>query len=305
MGKITKASMLFSAAGLLAGASLFSAAPASAAPPIAYPFVSNNGNQDLYLVNPDGSGKVLLYSPGKVAIFFVDMNPAANQLAVVDKSLSSGFKIISFNSAGVRQSVTPVSDPCTISGIDFHPTDSSLLVAEYCPSQDMLQVRRWTSAGFDSAPVVTFGSGQNQAIGHVRWLGDGSGFLINYLYSDGTGLHRRIDRYMIGNLGSPVTVTSIPSSANADFDTARCTQTSSGPCWAFAYDEGNGRIHKVHFDSMSAYEDSVQAGSTPHFSPDNSQLLYRLQNKPNFLLKVDNFSLVAKGNVGPGIDWRQ
>jgi hypothetical protein len=266
--------------------------------------VSNNGSQDLYLVNPDGSGKVLLYSPGKVGIYFVDMNPAANQLAVVDTNLSGGFKIINYSSAGVRQSITPVSDSCTISGLDFHPTDGSLLVAEYCPSQDMLQIRRWTSAGFDASPVVTFGSGQNQAIGHVRWLGDGSGFLVNYLYSDGATLHRRIDRYMLGMLGSPVTVTSLPSSANGDFDTARCGGTSVGPCWALAYDDGAGHIHRVHFDSMSAYDDGSQAGATPHFSPNNSQLLYRLQSRPNFLLKIDSFSLVAKGNVGPGIDWR-
>jgi hypothetical protein len=289
---------------LLAGASLgLAVIPAHAAPPIAYPLVSSNGNQDLYLVNPDGSGKVLLYSAGKVGIGMLDMNAAANQLAIVETGFK-GFKIINYSSAGVRQSINPVSDTCTISGIDFHPTDGSLLVGEYCSSEDMLQIRRWTSAGFDAAPMVTFGSGQNQAIGHVRWLGDGSGFLVNYLYSDGTTLHRRIDRYMMGTLGAPVTVTSVPPSANADFDTARCGGTTTGPCWALAYDDGTGHIHRLHFDSMGAMEDSVQTGSTPHFSPSNSQLLYRLQSRPNFLLKVDDFSLVAKGNVGPGIDWR-
>src|SRR5437763_48983 len=120
MGRITAVSMSIAAAALSA-ASLATATPAIAAPPIAYPFVNSSGTQDRYLVNSDGSGKVLLYSPGKVSIRMVDMNPAANQLAIVESDFG-GFKIINYSSAGVRQSVTPVSDECTISGIDFHPT---------------------------------------------------------------------------------------------------------------------------------------------------------------------------------------
>ncbi|HVU30899.1 MAG TPA: hypothetical protein VHE36_10920, partial [Sphingomicrobium sp.] len=60
---------------------------------------------------------------------------------------------------------------------------------------------------------------------------------------------------------------------------------------------------KLHFDSMSTIEDWVKPGATPHFSPDNSQTLYRLQVKTNMLLKVDDFSVVSKGDVG-AIDWR-
>jgi hypothetical protein len=55
---------------------------------------------------------------------------------------------------------------------------------------------------------------------------------------------------------------------------------------------------------MSTYDDGAQAGSTAHYSPNNSQLLYRLQSKTNWLLKVDSTALVSKGTVGPGIDWR-
>jgi hypothetical protein len=238
----------------------------------------------------------LLYSTAaKVGLGYLDMNPLVNQIAVIE-SRSTGFKVINYNSAGVRQSVVAVNDGCGTGGLDFNPIDGSLLVQEYCASQDMIQIRRWTSAGFDTAPLVTFGSGQNQAVGQVRWLGDGTGFLVNYLYSDGTALHRRLDRYMMGNLGAP-------SGANADFDTARCGTGSSGPCWALAYDDGTGHIHKLHFDSMGATEDSVLAGGSPHFSPSNGQLVYRLQSKTNWLLKVDSNTLVSKGDVGSGIDW--
>lgn len=296
MGMITTASKIFCASAL------FAAGSAYAAPPIAYAFTNGKG-MDLNLINPDGTGKVLLYSTAaRVGLGYLDMNPVANQIAVIE-SRSTGFKVINYNSAGVLQSLVAVNDGCGTAGLDFHPTDGSLLVQEYCASQDMIQIRRWTSAGFDTAPLVTFGSGQNQAVGQVRWLGDGSGFLVNYMYSDGTAIHRRLDRYMIGNLGAPVTVTSLPSGANADFDTARCGAGSTGPCWALAYDDGTGHIHKLHFDSMGATEDSVLAGASPHFSPSNGQLVYRLQSKTNWLLKVDSNTLVSKGDVAAGIDW--
>ena len=116
--------------------------------------------------------------------------------------------------------------------------------------------------------------------------------------------HRRIDRYMLSNLGARVTVAPLPASANADFDTARCAGPSIVSCWALAYDDGTGHIHKLHFSSMGYADDGTQAGATPHYSPDNSQLLYRLQSKTNFLLKVDSFSIISRGTVKSGVDWR-
>jgi hypothetical protein len=289
---------------LVASASLALAiSPAHAAPPIAYGLV-NGTKMDLYLTNPNASGKVLLYSTDKkVNIGMVDMDPSANRLALVQSDFS-GFKVIDYSSAGVRTNVTSVSDACQIHGIDFHPTDGSLLLSESCTGQGIVQVRRWTQSGFDSAPLATFGSPQLNGVGHVRWLGDGSGFLVGYLHDNGDGsLTRRIDRYMLNALSSPVTVIELATNPLYDFDTARCTGSFTGPCWALVYDDGNGKIHKLHFDSMSTIEDWVKPGATPHFSPDNSQTLYRLQVKTNMLLKVDDFSVVSKGDVG-AIDWR-
>lgn len=292
-------------AALLVGASLaLAAAPAQAAPPIAYGLV-NGTKMDLYLTNPDGSGKVLLYStPNKVNIGMVDIDPSANRLALVESDFK-GFKVIDYTSAGVRTNIASVSDACQINGIDFHPTNGSLLVSETCATGDFSQVRQWTQSGFDSAPLVTFGSTQIEGPGHVRWLGDGSGFVIGFLHDNGGGsLSRRYDRYMLNALSAPVTVIEVSTNPFYDFDTARCTGSSAGPCWALIYDDGNGKIHKLHFDSMSTIEDWVKPGAAPHFSSDNSQTVYRLQVKTNMLLKVDDFSVVSKGDVGPGIDWR-
>ena len=291
-------------ASLGAGASLLlAAAPADAAPPIAYTMANNTKSVDLYLVNPDGSGKIKLYTTAKgTNVRLLDMNPIANQLAITESSSQHIVKIINYDSAGVVGSITTLNDPCLISGIDFHPTNGSLLVSHWCQATDTLEVRQWSNGAFDSQPLATFGTSSN-AIGQVHWLGDGSGFLIFFAHPEGTTQQRQIDRYMIGTTSAPVTVVVLPRSAIGEFDTARCTASSTGSCWAMAYDDGAGHVHKVHFDAMSTTEDSVQAGSSPHYSPDNSQLLYRLQTHLGYLLKVDNFALVSKGTVYAPIDW--
>ena len=134
----------------------------------------------------------------------------------------------------------------------------------------------------------------------MRWLGDGSGFVIAFLHDNGGGsVSRRYDRYMLNALSAPVTVIAVSTNPFFDFDTARCAGSFTGPCWALMYDDGTGKIHKLHFDSMSTTEDWVKAGETPHFSPNNSQTLYCLQIRPNMLLKIDNFSVVPlKASTG-------
>lgn len=291
--------------GLFASASLaFAIVPAFAAPPIAYTMANNTKSVDLFLVNPDGTGKVRLYTTAKGgSIHLLDMNPIANQLAIVESTSQHVVKVINYSAAGVAGTITTFNDPCFISGIDFHPTNGSLLVSHWCPTTDTLEVRQWSNGAFDSQPLATFGSGQTNAIGQAHWLGDGSGFLIFFAHPEGTGQQRQIDRYMLGTSSAPVTVVVLPRSAVGEFDTARCTASSTGPCWAMVYDDGANQVHKVHFDAMSTTEDSVQAGASPHYSPNNSQLLYRLQTHAGYYLKVDNFTLVSKAAVYAPLDW--
>jgi len=279
------------------------ATPVRAAPPIAYTIANNTKSVDLFLVNPDGTGRVRLYTTAKGAsIHLLDMNPIANQVAIVETD-QHVVKLINYSAAGVAGTITTFNDPCFISGIDFHPTNGSLLVSHWCPTTDTLEVRQWSNGAFDSQPLATFGSGQTNAIGQAHWLGDGSGFLIFTAHAAGTTQQRQIDWYTNGLSSAPVTVVVLPRSAVGEFDTARCTSSSTGPCSAMIYDDGAGQIHKVHFDAMSTIEDSVQAGSSPHFSPNNAQLLYRLQTHAGYYLKVDNFTLVSKAAVYAPLDW--
>jgi len=285
---------------LLASASLAFPAMAAAAPPIAYTNAAGS-NVDLYLINPNGSGKVLLYSsPNKSNIGIVDMDPASNRL-VITESASKGFKIITYNAAGVRQSVTAVNpDNCFVQGIDFHPTDGSLIVSRYCQATNVIEVRRWTSAGYDAAALFNAGDPQTSAISVVRWLGDGSSFLL-YYGNVTTGGH--IQRHSLSNPSAPVDVWCNPDYTKGfqTFDVARCS--ASVDCSKLvATDRLN--LYEIDFDDFGGSDPVLlRAGNDGHYSPDNSQMLYLLPARSGQQLMVDSTTLVSKLSTGPK-DWR-
>src|SRR5689334_6433205 len=189
MGLFIRASILCSAAAAIAVAS-----PALAVvggPPIAYALGSGQ-TQSVYLANPDGSGTVKLYTSGsKVGIVQIDIRPGGNQMAIIEQSSASlgALKIINYSDAGVRQSVTTVDSGagCYVNGVDYHPTNGSLLVSRHCPPsiEDAL---RYADGAFDSTPLV---SRTNMFGGKVRWINDGSGFL--WAVNDESGTGGRID----------------------------------------------------------------------------------------------------------------
>jgi len=296
MGSATLISRL-----LIASASLTFSTLATAAPTIAYTN-STGGNADLYLINPDGSGKVLLYSsPNRSNIGLIDMDPKSNRLVITEGG-SKGFKLITYNDAGVRQTVTPVNpDGCFIEGIDFHPTDGSLIVGRYCQATSVLEVRRWTSAGYDSAPLFNAGDPQTNAISTVRWLGDGTGFFLQY-GNVSTGFH--IQRHSLNNPSAPVDVYLNPDYTKGfgTFDVARCAP--SVDCSKLvASDQQN--LYEIHFDDFGGSAPVLlRAGTDGHYSPNNSQMLYRVPAAKNGQqLMIDSAVLVSKVSAGAK-DWR-
>ncbi len=284
----------------LASAVLAFPLAASAAPTIAYTN-STGGNADLYLINPNGIGKVLLYSsPNKSNIGLVDMDPTANRL-VITESGSKGFKIIAYNDAGVRQSVTSVNpDDCFVQGIDFHPTDGSLIVSRYCQASSVLEVRRYTSGGYDTSALFNAGDPQTNAIDTVRWLGDGSGFLLKY-GSVATGGH--IQRHSLTNPSAPVDVWFNPDFTKGyqTFDVARCAPSVA--CSKLVASDGQN-LFQIDFDSSGGSAPVLlRVGVDGHYSPNNSQLLYRIPAKGGQQLMIDSATLVSKVSAGAK-DWR-
>lgn len=285
---------------LIVYASFAAPSVATAAPSIAYTNATGS-NTDLYLINPDGSGKVLLYSsPNRSNIGLVDMDPKSNRL-VITESASKGFKIIQYNDAGVRQSVTPVNpDGCFIEGIDFHPTDGSLIVSRYCQAAGVLEVRRYTAAGYDTNALFNAGDPQNNAISGVRWLGDGTGFVLMYGNVQ-TGSH--IQRHSLGNPSAPVDLWHNPdfSKGYQTFDVARCAPLAD--CSKIVVSD-NLKIYQISYDDTGGSTPTyLRDGSDGHYSPDNSRMLYRISAKTGQQLMIDSSVLVSKVTSGAK-DWR-
>jgi len=308
MGKITKASMLFCASALFAAGSPAGAVPGG--PPIAYA-VNSGSTSDVYLSNADGSGKVKVYSTSsKHNLWQIDMRAGGNQLALVENvnppSIYGTIKIISYSDTGVVSNVTSV-DPgnCQVLGIDYHPTDGSLLVSRYCNQASIIEVRRLVNGVYDGSPIITLNNDGNSAAGYVRWLGDGSGFLWSFgTVSGGAG----IQRHMLSNPYAPVTVYHTGSlSLPSWFDVARCAGALDSSCSKILVTTREGVLHLVTFDSFGGTDQGVlhsPNATDGHYSPDNSRILWRYQTHSGYQLMIDASVFLSKGGTGVK-DWRQ
>ena len=230
----------------------------------------------------------------------IDIDPTSNRLVITESS-SKGLKLITYNDAGVRQSVTSVNpDGCFVQGIDFHPTDGSLLVSRYCQATSVLEVRRYTSAGYDSSALYNAGDPQTDAIGTVRWIGDGSGFLLQHGNVSSGG---HIQRHNLSNPSAPVDVwfNSDFTKGYQSFDVARCP--SSIDCTKLVASDGQN-LYEVNFDDFGGSAPVLlRAGNDGHYSPNNSQILYRIAAKSGQQLMIDSTTLVSKISAGAK-DWR-
>jgi hypothetical protein len=290
-------------ATLAASGALALAGPAGAAvtggPPIAYTVV-NGTSSIVYLTNGVGSSPIKLYTgSSRTNIDQVDMRPGGHELAVQEGSAAQNvIKIITYNDSGVSTGVSTLpGDGCTPTGFDYHPSgDGSLIVARYCGSAQELEVRRFVNGAYEASPIVTLGTGATNAMGDVRWLADGAGFLLAYSNST-TG--PRIQRHMLSNPTAPVTVWSGAGDLPHWFDVAHCAG-----CTKLLYTDASWNLHEVTFDDFGGTDHGViMAGADGHYSP-SGQILYRVSNKTSQQLKIDSQVLVSKGTFG-GKDWRQ
>jgi hypothetical protein len=310
MGKITKALMLLSAGALIATAS--PAAAVTGGPPIAY--VINIGKTfDVYLGNSDGTGKVKVYSTTtKHSLWQIDVRPGGNQLALVENvnppSILGTIKIISYSDAGVVSNVTSIapSDNCQVLGIDYHPTKGSLLVSRYCNKATVIEARSIVNSIYESTPIFSTSNDGNSAAGYIRWLGDGSGFLLSFgHYPDGAG----VNRHTLSNPYAPVTVYKTGSlSLPTWFDVARCSGGAlDASCSKMLVTAPSGVLHLVTFDDFGGTDQGALYGANStdgHYSPDNNHILWRQQDRQGYHLMIDNTVFLAKGPTGVK-DWRQ
>jgi hypothetical protein len=281
------------------------AAPAGAAgPPIAYGKLSGT-SYDLYLTNPNGTGTIKLYSgPAKNALN-VDMNPVVsggvNELAVVE-SRSTGFKIIRYSDAGVKQPIQTFDVGCYVDSMDYHPSDGSLLIIRRCNNPQLIEIRVWANGAY--GPAITSTDGMNDFYSSARWLGDGSGFLVKYgSVGNGVEVQRR-------NMSNPNAFTTVWSNSNLSalpwLETARCAGALDSSCMKFIY-ENNLQIREATFTDTGPGSETVLVpiGNLGRYSPDNSRVLYRVEVKGGHALNISNptQTLAPKATYN-GWDWR-
>jgi hypothetical protein len=284
------------------------AAPAEAAgPPIAYGKLSGT-SYNLYLTNPNGTGTIKLYTGPAKNSLNVDMNPAVsggvNELAVVE-SRNTGFKIIRYSDAGVKQPIQTVADSCFIDSLDYHPSNGSLLIIRRCNNPQLVEIRIWDNGNYGD--VITSTDGQNDSYSNARWLGDGSGFLVRYgSATDGVEIQRR-------NMSNPNAFTRVWHSSNLSaisaFEPARCAGALDSSCMKFLYQSGL-EIREASFTDTGPSPGTdpvlVQNGVLGRYSPDNNRVLYRVQVKGGDALNISNptQTLAPKATYN-GWDWRK
>lgn len=232
-------------------ASGFVAAPAHAAgigPEIAY---STWGTRPaVYLVNPDGSGRRLLYTgPRNSRIGRVDMKPGGGEVSFYENfgNLANGpaqLKTVTYAATGKAGVVTRSVEGCNYS-IDYHPSDGSLLMVACSLEVQTL------AAGSSSPTLVASTNGATRA----RWLSSGTEFV----YSAAGRLRR-------GNLAAPENSYEVMAITHEFFSTAHTSNH------ALATD--GTRIDRLDIDAGTVAASALEIGECPHFSPDDTLFLY-------------------------------
>lgn len=131
---------------------------AGVGPEIAYQEQHQNGDE-IYLINPDGTGRVLVYKGAtKNFVNGLDMRPGGGELAV---SFRTKLFIVDYDDRGVRTGPArsiPLPNPgCTVGALDYHPSDGSLVMSQACGSTSYKVYRLPPGAStFESTPLLDF-----------------------------------------------------------------------------------------------------------------------------------------------------
>lgn len=280
-------------ATLLASGASATHAQTAGGPSIAYVKVS--GSQEIWLVEPNGSGLRRVYvAPKKMAIGWVDLKPGGGEIAFTQ--FGSGqprvIKILEFDDYGipVGQART-ITGSCGVDTLDYHPSEPKLIISDFCPDNPRIATINTDGTGY--TVLVSNGSYVNKA----RWLKNG----LSYVYVR-SGLN-----------GGPLDI--CRDSCNPD--SGELLRTVGGN-WFL--DVGRTKDTILH-DFSGSPTDEIDAttgavlrapaveGNGAHYSPDDTSILYETPHsaRGNYLMIVGGSGipqrLTAKGDYGPS-DWR-
>lgn len=273
------------------------AANAAIGPPVAYVKI-NGTSREVWLSNSDGSGAKRLYAgPSKTYIGFVDIRPGGGQLAF--KEGTSVIRIIDYDASGTAMNVSAAPQSCTVSGLDYHPTDGSILYASNCNGGRDISYKRYDGAGITTLLSLVGGAPQG-----LCWLHDGSGFLW---IMAGTGAPNgpELRKSSLTNPSAWTVLFTVPTGNSLNWvDVANTSNT-------LLLTDGNNNIHKLTFSDFGATDQGVVIkGMDGHFSADDSQILFTsptVSNSNSVQIRNSNGTTVnvtSKGSYGTSA-WRQ
>ena len=296
--------MRFFLAAAAAGALSITSANAqtTGGPTIAY--VKVGGTQEIYLVNPNGSGSTRLYTvPKKTGIASLDLRPGGNEIAFVETASGKPrvLKILKFNIAGVKLG-EPVTVPnlCAPDYVDYNPVASeppTVIISEVCNRIKSIISIRTDGTG---RTVLQQGPEANVYVAQPRWLKDG----VSYVYVralDSNPTQQQLCRNACdpgsGELlwtGQQVTWIDVGRSDNRILFTG-----------------GNSQMKMIDGDTGADLTPTpFISGTGGHFSPDGRYILFETPHlaSGDFLHIYDRTTglasrLTAKSEYGP-TDWR-
>ncbi len=288
--------LCFVAALLATALSTPADAQSNGGPAIAYVKVGGS-SQEIYLVNPDGTGLTKIYTgPRKANIGYVDINPGGNEVVFAEQ-----FKIKIqryFDNGQPNGQPTAVPSPCNAWAPDYHPSgDGSFVFVSGCAFGNMQIMKYTPGTPATVAPIAT-----TNATNRLRWSRTGE-----YLYYDdsvsSTDPNVRLRRRTIATDA----VDDFGVLTNLDsFDV-----THRGEELVFGSPFDPKLFDFASMTDTSQATDLCLDGTGIHFSPDALSFIYETPHSARgdyILTGASNCSggairLTGKGEWGPS-DWR-
>jgi Tol biopolymer transport system component len=265
----------------------------SAGPSIAYVKVAGTA-QEIYLVNPDGTGSRKIYTtPQKRAVGWLDLKPDGSEIAFteVGKGVPRVIKIMPLSGGVPAGPARTLSGPCAVDTVDYHPTDPVLIISDICNANARIASIRTDGTGYTVLQTGGF-------ISKARWLRDG----VSYVYAQ-SGL----------NSGPIEICRNDCNPANGELlgtvqgvwglDVGRTSNM-------ILHDYGGPYITKRNADTGEVVASNYINGTDGHYSPDDRYVLFETPHEArgDYIQIYDSVTglttrLTAKGDYGAK-DWR-
>ena len=284
---------------MLVAALLASSGPALArvGPEIAYSTAT-----ELYLVNPDGSGKIRLYrSKSNDFISSVALKPGGGTIAFVE---NWALKFLDYSSSGQLLGAVRVIKPdCfRLADVHFHPNAQSVIYRDLCGGEGKVkQVAVPASATDRPVPTVLFNDSRIQDLGPMA--ADGGSFVYTLTTPTRMELRRH---YIDGTPDSadPLAVASATQVRYPDISHDGAKVLFSDSALAAAAWPGPGYTSEIDSTSGAPIRTNFISGRLARYAPGDNRIIFIAYQSYNerYLRYLDQNGLV-KQIGGKGVYW--